>query len=222
MKSAPPDAPQPGPPLLPLQERAVARLVYAIEQPGTLAVLCGPPGTGKSLVLEAAARAAQAAGRSCAVVSWHDAEALTPDAWPEGLLLDDADAADEGTLAAFIGKCRSAHPRTSVIVAGSGRLLTLIARDRRLERAVRFRAILGPCSRGETRALATRVLRSGMPAEAPAMEVVDAIHEIGGGIPSDVVHLAELAALVAADDRSHPLTADAIERIHARLAVTAA
>lgn len=210
------------PVLLPLQQRAVARLVYAIERSGTLAVLCGPSGTGKSTVLHATARVARSTGRSCSLVPWCDAKTLSSDVWPDVILLDDVDTADEGDVASFVAACRSSHPRTSVILAGCGRLLTLVARDRRLERSVRLRAVVGPCSRGETRVLVEGVLGAATPAVVSSSEVVAAIHEIGGGIPSDVVRLAELAALVAVDDPRRPLTAEAVERIHARLAVTAA
>jgi type II secretory pathway predicted ATPase ExeA len=210
------------PVLLPLQQRAVARLAYAIERSGTLAVLCGPPGTGKSTVLHATARVARATGRSCELVSWCDAKTLSSDIWPDVILLDDVDTAEESDVARFVGTCRSVHPGTSVILAGCGRLLTLVARDRRLERSVRLRAVVGACGRGETRALVEGVLGAAVPAAVSSPEVIDAIHEIGGGIPSDIVRLAELAAIVAADDPGRPLTAEAVERIHARLAVTAA
>ena len=48
---SPPLGPAPLPELTPRQEAALAKLAYAAEQPGALAVLCGPDGVGKTTVL---------------------------------------------------------------------------------------------------------------------------------------------------------------------------
>jgi hypothetical protein len=55
-----------------------------------------------------------------------------------------------------------------------------------------------------------------------AAAVADTIHEITGGIPADIDWLAGLAAVVAADRSATTLTPEVIERVHRRLAVTAA
>lgn len=211
------------PQLLPVQEAAVAKLIYATERPGAVAVLCGPPGVGKTLVLDAMARAAEAVGHSCRIVSVTDGVTLRAGGWPRVLLVDDCDDADAETLAALLFETGAEARTSSVILSGSGRLLTLISRDSRLENAVRLRAVLTPSSRSETCRLVTAVLGTRMPSDpALASSVGDAIHEISGGIPASVVRLAELAAVVAVADGAAPLTSDTIERIHARLAVTAA
>ena len=52
--------------------------------------------------------------------------------------------------------------------------------------------------------------------------MIVAIHEIAGGVPGDVVRLAELAGLVAPELADGPITADDIEAVHRRLAPQAA
>ena len=43
------------------QQAAAARVAYCLERPGAVALLCGPAGVGKTLVLETIARSRQAA-----------------------------------------------------------------------------------------------------------------------------------------------------------------
>lgn len=210
--------------LLAVQEAAVAKLAYVAEQPGAAGVLCGPPGTGKSLVLEAVGRRLESTGLSCRLVSWQSLRESPLDEWPDVLLVDSVDDAKEGELAAVMSRCWAARPQARIVLAGTGRLLTLASRDPRLERHVGLRAVLTPCSRAETRRLVATILAEGSQTEpaVTAMAVADTIHEITGGIPADIDRLAGLAALVAADRSAATLSPEVIERIHGRLAVTAA
>lgn len=222
-----PDTHPPHPPrqLLAVQEAAVAKLAYVAEQPGAAAVLCGPPGTGKSLVLEAAARMLESAGHACRIVSWRSWREAALGDCPDVLLVDAVDDAADGELAAMLDRCWAANPQARIILAGAGRLLTLMVRDARLERRIRLRAVLTPCSRAETQRLVADRLATGHDqgsGSTTAAAVADTIHEITGGIPADIERLASLAALVAADRSATRLTPEVIERVHGRLAVTAA
>jgi energy-coupling factor transporter ATP-binding protein EcfA2 len=222
-----PDTHTPHPPrqLLAVQEAAVAKLAYVAEQPGAAAVLCGPPGSGKSLVLEAAARTLESVGHACRIVSWRSLREAALGDCPDVLLVDAVDDAADGELAAMLDGCWAANPQARIILAGAGRLLTLMARDARLERRIRLRAVLTPCSRAETQRLVADRLATGHDqgsGSTTAAAVADTIHEITGGIPADIERLASLAALVAADRSTTRLSPEVIERVHARLAVTAA
>ena len=211
--------------LLAVQEAAVAKLAYVAERPGAAAVLCGPPGTGKSFVLAAVARMLEAAGHSCLLIPWPALREAPPRKWPDVLLVDSVDDAGEGELAAVIGRCWSTNPQTRIVLAGAGRLLTLVSRDTRLERHIGLRAVLTPCARVETRRLVADILAQGSgQAEVSATTdaVADTIHEITGGIPADIERLAGLATVLAADRSATQLTPALIQQIHARLAVTAA
>lgn len=211
--------------LLAVQEAAVAKLAYAAEQPAAAAVLCGPPGTGKSLVVETVARILAVAGHACRIVTWQALRESPPREWPDVLLIDAVDDAAEGELATVMSRCWASKPEMRIILAGSGRLLTLVSRDTRLERHLGLRAVLTPCSRGETRQLVADMLtprNNEAELSAVTLAVADTIHEITGGIAADVTRLAGLAAVVAADRSGPPLTPAVIERVHGRLAVTAA
>lgn len=209
--------------LTPVQRAAVAKLVYGTERPGTLAVLCGPAGTGVSLVLESTARAIAEAGRTGSVLRLAAARATTPVGRHDVLLIDDAHTAGDGELAAMVERCRAEHHAMSIVLGGAGRLLTLLTRDSKLEGMVRLRAVLTPMARAETRRVAASILGTALPDEpASAATVIEAIHEIAGGIPAGVVRLSELAAVVAAGQPGHAITADDIELVHRRLAITAA
>lgn len=211
--------------LLAVQEAAVAKLAFAAEQPAAAAVLCGPPGSGKSLVVEAVKTTLEGAGHTCRIVPWQTLRESPPGAAADVLLVDAVDDAAEGELAAVMTRCWASNPKMRIILAGSGRLLTLVSRDTRLERHLGLRAVLTPCSRGETRRLVADILAPGndeTELSAGMWAVADTIHEITGGIPADVVRLTGLAAVVAADRSAAPLAPAVIERVHGRLAVTAA
>jgi len=223
------------PALSPAQLAAVAKLAYALEATGSLAVLCGAAGVGKTLVLDAVARhvasggGAGAAGRRpergrtasrLPLAGVRDLVAsATP--LPDVVLVDDAHLAEDGEIGRLIDACRSGRPDMGIVLAGQGRLLTLLARDARLERSVRLRVTVPPFSKAETRLLVAALTGAGaLPRDD--QEVATTIHEIAGGIPAEIVRLAELAAVVANGTSGQPLTVADVETIHRRLGINAA
>ena len=207
------------------QQAAVAKLACALESPGGIALLCGPSGVGKTLVLE---RLASVTGCRPGVQRLADCQAgvesRNADA-PAVLLVDDAHEADDGELGRLITACHRRRPDAGIVLAGSGRLFTIVARDTHVEQAVRLRATLRPCSAAESAALATSVLDTGSPVAGrsplPA-DVAQTIHEIAAGIPATVVRLAGLARVVAEMRPERSLTVDDVEMIHRRLSLQAA
>lgn len=209
-------------PLVESREAAAARLAYAVQRPGSLAVLCGPPGTGISTVLSLLTTKAH--GASCQPVlrslrEWHDDAVDAP--LPDIVLADDAHACDGTMIHRLLDRCRRRRPAARLVLAGHGRLLSLIARDANLERTVLLRAVLRPFSLAETRrVLATLLSR---PAEAHVDDAVaHAIHELAAGIPATVARLAELAGVIAASRPDGGVSARDIEAIHRRLCLRAA
>jgi len=107
------------------------------------------------------------------------------------------------------------------VLAGEGRLFTLVARDARIEQAVLLRATLGPFTRDEsTLAVAARLSPGGSPAERDA--IMQAIHDLAAGIPARVVRLAELVQTVARAMPAGRLTPADVEAVHRRLTLQAA
>lgn len=202
------------------QRAAVAKLACGCEQAGGIALLCGPSGVGKTTVLAEIA-AAIGPRRSVGLADaahWAEAAML-----PDIVLVDDAHLADETTLARLLQRCRDRKPAACLVLAGSGRLFTLMTRDTRLEQAVRIRVALPVFTAAETRRLveATLARAAGRPvgvAEATAR----AVHEIAAGAPAAAVRLAELAGVVAAARPDDALSAADIEAIHGRLSPAAA
>jgi type II secretory pathway predicted ATPase ExeA len=209
-------------PLVESREAAAARLAYAVQRPGGLAVLCGPPGTGVSTVLSLLTTTAH--GGSCQPVvrplrDWHD-DAVNA-SLPDIVLADDAHACDGTMIHRLLDRCRRRRPAASLVLAGHGRLLSLIARDANLERAVLLRAVLRPFSFAESqRVLDTVLARPGT--TRPDDAVVHIIHELAAGIPTTVARLAELAGVVAASRPDGNLSARDVEAIHRRLCLRAA
>ncbi|MEI8318336.1 MAG: hypothetical protein WCH79_10350 [Planctomycetia bacterium] len=189
--------------LTPAQEAALGRLRFALEKPAGVVLLCGPAGVGTSVVLASLA-AELGAGlpiRSAAVL----VDAIQRDL-PIGdiLLVDDAHLATPDDLAA-IGT-RGGSDRC-VVLAGRGRLLTLVGRDSRLVPRVRLRAIVPALALADTR----RIVESRLGDVGP--EMVRTCHEITAGIPAALVRLLELATVPA----GRRLTPADIETIHRRL-----
>jgi type II secretory pathway predicted ATPase ExeA len=201
------------------QVAAVAKLACGCGQPGGLAVLCGPRGAGKSTVLRELAAAT--AGRSVDLrptAAWAAAGAL-----PDIVLADDAHETDTATLARLLRRCRDRQPAASLVLAGEGRLFTLISRDAALETAVRLRVAVPAFTPAESRRLLEAALAAA--AGGPVVvtdEAVRTAHELAGGAPTALVRLADLAGVLAAARPDRRLAAADIEAVHERLSLAAA
>lgn len=212
--------------LLPAQQAALAKVACAVTKPGSLALLCGPHGTGKTTLLARLGADERLRDRS---VEHHDFEgwdamADASTGLPDVVLVDDAHLAPDGGLARLVGRCLR-RTGTSVVLAGEGRLLSLVARDSRVEQAVTLRASLRPCSPEESRGLLDAVLPLAICARPDADDrdpVARTIHEITAGIPADIVRLAGLAGVVAASRIAPHIGVDDVEALHRRLSPRAA
>ena len=207
------------------RQAALARLAYAIERPGGVALLCGPGGTGKTTILGRLAEALERRSRTAEarpLVEWQaSVSAGAADALPDVVLVDDAYEADAADLARIVATCLARRPAAGVVLAGEGRLLSLVAREPQIERLVRLRAVVRPFTANETRALLDATLFArGRWTAAGRDDVARTIHEIAAGIPAAAVRLADLAAVVAAGSERGLVAAD-IEAIHARLTLAA-
>lgn len=210
------------------QEAAVAKLAYATAEPGSIALVCGPAGVGKTTVLRALAGEGTLQGRTSRLVAWADVRADRglaavgeDDPVADVLLLDDAHRAAAHELSAFVDRHRRQSGGPALVLAGEGRLLSLVAADARLEQAVRLRAALPTFTLAETRRLLSTVLADAMD-EEDAAAVIRTIHEVAGGVPASSLRLAEMTAMLAAADRHHRPTSDDVETIHRRLSLSAA
>lgn len=206
--------------LTPAQQAAVAKLAFAVESPGAVALLCGPARVGKTLVLSQLAAGGPLRGRRCEHVTMRRAAGLgraIPEA--EVLIVDDAHEAGDGELAALFESWLSLNAPGGLVLAGEGRLLTLVAREGRIEQAAVLRAVLRPFTLAES----TDVVAARCGAARPEFEaVVRAIHDIAAGIPGHVVRLAELVRVVADSAPGGRITADDVEMVHRRLCPQAA
>lgn len=201
------------------QVAAVAKLACGCGQPGGLSLLCGPRGAGTSTVLRELAAAIT--GRTAdlrTAADWTAGVAL-----PDVVLVDDAHEADAAALARLLRRCRERRPAASLVLAGEGRLFTLVARDALLEQAVRLRVAVPAFTAAESRRLfeAAVAAAAGGPV-AVADEAARTAHEIAGGSPAAVIRMAELAGVVAASRPERAVAADDVEAIHARLSTAAA
>ena len=206
------------------QRAAFAKVACGADLTGGLTVLCGPPGVGKTLVLDHIAAdekvAAATAGPDGAVrdvAAWLACQ----DDLPPLVLADDAHLAGDADLARLLSRCRAQQPAAALVLAGQGRLLTLITRDRRLTEATAIRVSLLPGTRTDT---ANMLSFPGMAAEGMGWEepAIDAVHEIAAGIPAAIKRLADLARVVAAARPDGGLRPGDIEAIHRRLSPHAA
>jgi type II secretory pathway predicted ATPase ExeA len=223
------------PPLTGPQQAAVAKLAYVLEQPEGITLLCGPAGVGKTTVLRVIATEGLPHEQTVRLVRWADIDsdrgtlaaahghvAVSDDApIPDVLLVDEAHRAGPHQLAGFVEQWRRRRDGIAIVLAGEGRLLSLVAGDARLEQSVRLRASLPPFTLAESRRLLADRLADGA-AETDSETVIRTIHEIAGGVPAISVRLAEMAAMLAAADPRRRLTSDDIETIHRRLSLTAA
>jgi type II secretory pathway predicted ATPase ExeA len=197
--------------LTPAQEAALGRIRFALEEPAGIVLLCGPAGVGTSLVLARVAAdlgAGQPGGMPIRTPP-ELADAIRQDE-PIGpiALVDDAHLATADMLAvlASFAASRGGSVRC-VVLAGRGRLLTLVGRDSRIAPRVRLRAIVPPLSLADTR----RIVESRL--GELGSEVVQTCHEITAGIPAALERLVELATVSA----GRRLTSADIETIHRRL-----
>jgi len=201
------------------QEAALAKVACGVAGGVGVALLCGPAGVGKTTVLAQLAsdtRLSPVELPILAAAAWLTTTAPLPPI----VLVDDAHLATDHDLAQLVARAASCRPAAAIVLAGQGRLLTLVARERRIEQAVRIRVALLPGRLVDTSSLVAAVVPAGGPGFEEAAIV--AIHEIAGGVPGDVVRLAELAGLVAPELADGPITADDIEAVHRRLAPQAA
>lgn len=209
-------------PLADSRRAALARLAYAVERPGGVALLCGPAGTGKTAVLEGLAEAVECRAERRPLPAWIEGPTASV---PDVVLADDAHASDVGPLVRLLDRCRARRPEASLVLAGEGRLLSLVSRDPRLVRAVGLRAVLRPFTEAETRAALDATLFAGRPGRLPAADrdvVARTIHEIAAGIPAAVARLAEFAAVVADSRPDGGIAPADVEAIHRRLSLDAA
>lgn len=205
-------------PLNPPQTAALAKVACGIEA-GRVSLLCGPAGVGKTTVLERLASDPRLTREELPirdVAGWLS----TPDDMPRIVLADDAHLAGDQELAALLARASSCRPSAAVVLAGEGRLFTLVARDRRIEQAVRLRVSLLPGGLADTASLVASVTAPAGPGFEDAALV--AIHEITGGVPGDIVRLTELAGMVAAGLADEVVTAADVEALHRRLTPQAA
>lgn len=205
------------------QQAALAKLACGVASPGSLAILCGPPGTGKTLVLARLAAGQVRGGTSCVCLRLADwlARVEDVDALPDVVVVDDAHDADPAAVGRLLHAAGRRRPGAAVVLGGEGRLLTLVSRDREVERLVTLRATLHPFSAAETR----RLLEPLLPRLATLPEFTDVtrtIHEIAAGIPRAALKLGELAAVVAESRPDGRLSVADVEQIHRRLLLQAA
>ena len=202
------------------QLAAVAKLACGIGRPGSLALLCGPRGVGKTTVLGHLATAV-ATARSVDLfpaARWLDLPTL-----PDVVLADDAHDLDEAAIARLVRRCHDRPQPARLVLAGEGRLLTLVARDSRVEQGVRMRVSLPACTAAESRRLLeTAVATAAGRPVAVAETAARTAHELAGGMPAAVLRLAELAGVLAASRPDAALSADDLEAVHGRLSLAAA
>lgn len=209
----------------PSQQAAIAKVMAAISRPGGVALLCGPAGVGKTAVMEEVVAEERRRGRSVEARElgcWLDAAAPWPGNLPDVLVADAAHLARDGDLARLLAACRHRASPASLVLVGEGRLLTLVARETAIERAIHLRATLRPLVRDESALVIRPALEAAGVDARPVDAVIDAIHEIGGGIPAAMLRLADLAAVVAASRPERSLAPRDIEAIHRRLSPLAA
>lgn len=229
------------------QQAAAARLLYAVRQQQGLAVLCGPGGTGVSTVLDHVANELESAGLSAIRVSGRNLVAdqladlrsvrtnqsadwaISFAGLREGkagsaapvLLVDDGHGCEASQLAEFVATIQASLPSAAIVLAGRGRLLTLLAREQELQEQVLLRAVLPPWALPETAAFVReRFAAARVPVSDDAL--LTTMHEIAAGIPQAIVRLVETAVLIAKAHPAHLLRRVDVEQMHDRLSLAAA
>jgi len=206
------------------QQAAVARLQYAVTREASLAILCGPGGSGVSTVLSALSSSI----KHMAHVVQFDLKTLetclkiAPSKKSGALVfvIDNCHLASDGILASVSEAIWQQSPEASVVFGGRGRLLTLLARDCGLLGKVLLRSVLHPFSLAETRAVVqSRLSSNGLFCSEAVAEV---IHEVTAGIPGNIFRLIGMAQLVGGGHPGRPIEVADIEQIHERLYAAAA
>jgi hypothetical protein len=212
-------------PLTPSQQAAGAKIAAAIDRAGGVAVLCGPQGVGKTTVLAAVAAGEQRRGRTVEcrdLLDWLRSAAPWPGDLPDVVVADAAHRAVDSDLSRILAACRHRASPACLVLAGEGRLLTLIARDTAVERSIHLRAALRPLCLDESSLVVVPALTAAGIDNTTAEGLVAAIQEIGGGIPAAMLRLADLATVVASSRPDRSLGHRDIEAIHRRLSPLAA
>ena len=205
------------------QRAALARLQYAVLQESSLAVLCGPGGSGVSTVMNALVTKLYGVShvvhidvRQAEVSSQFAACVATGNV----VVIDNCHLATVDLLGSVSEAIWLQTPRASVVLGGRGRLMTLLSRDRGLLDKVLLRSVIHPLSLSETRSIVeTRLATNGHACSESAWVVV---HQITGGILEDVFRLVGMAQVVAGSQPDTTIQADDIEQIHERLHAAAA
>ena len=206
------------------QRAALARLQYAVLQESSLAVLCGPGGSGVSTVMNALVTKLYGAShvvhidvRQAEVSSQFAACVATGNVV---VVIDNCHLATVDLLGSVSEAIWLQTPRASVVLGGRGRLMTLLSRDRGLLDKVLLRSVIHPLSLSETRSIVeTRLATNG---HACSESVWVVVHQITGGILEDVFRLVGMAQVVAGSQPDTTIQADDIEQIHERLHAAAA
>ena len=205
------------------QLAALARLQYAVLQESSLAVLCGPGGSGVSTVINALVTKLYGVShvvhidvRQAEVSSQFAACVATGNV----VVIDNCHLATVDLLGSVSEAIWLQTPRASVVLGGRGRLMTLLSRDRGLLDKVLLRSVIHPLSLSETRSIVeTRLATNG---HACSESVWVVVHQITGGILEDVFRLVGMAQVVAGSQPDTTIQADDIEQIHERLHAAAA
>ena len=218
------------PALTAAQDAAVAKLRYVAGEPGAIAVLCGPAGVGKTTVL---ARVGNAVTRcrtvrlpssGCRTETRSEADSAVHASHPARatlLLVDEADRVEAAFLRGFLQEQRRREPDRGIVLAGTGRLLTMLSGDPAVERAVRLRVVVPVLTLAETARVVLARWPSA-PVDDEASGVIRTIHEIAGGVARSVHRLADFAAMLAAAEPGRAITPEDVEAIHRRLSPLAA
>lgn len=219
-------------PLTPAQEAAVARIGCAVTDDrgpaggGPVVLLCGPVGVGKTTVLRAlcTALARPRSAEVRAAADWIETLGKPTAGLPDVVIADDAHESSCGDILRLVTAVRGRRPQGRLVLAGEGRLLSIVARDVRVEQAVGMRAILRPFTLAETRAVVAGILDTGDPSTAGPQgpEAVRRIHEIAGGMPGAVMRIAGQVAVLAESRPGCPPTPSDVELVHRRLSLSAA
>ena len=209
--------------LVAAQRAALARLHDAVRR-GGMAVLCGPAGSGKTLLLKRLACELRADGGHdrCGLVHLRDG---IDGRW-QVVLIDDAHAARDAAalqeaLQEVLGESDRGGQATAVVLAGEGRLLTLLARQPDLEQRVLLRAVLPAWNATETQTLVATALPE-LLANDDGPLLAHRLHELAAGIPRQTVRLIETVRMVLSAEPAHRLTVDDLETFHRRLSLRAA